>query len=247
MFSEINTSVFPLQESFDSWRKYLSREFHLDATQTRVIGKGFFRAKCQLFKLGGLLLEHMVVTPHVFSYTGSTHSETISRNHLLVMLPIRGTAMRSFGEQSVHLAPGNVYIIDRSRPGTVRFTRRFESISVYVPREKFESLFPSAGEFFGIECSKELAAVVMLTKIMRAMHARALKLKEEPSAADNIDAAFLEALTTLRHVVPQFRNTQTDQPQVALSLVASAVAAATVIAADYSDAIQWLLPIAMTA
>ena len=211
---EINTSLFPPRDGFEAWKQHLAKHIALDPAQAKIIGAGFFRAKRQLFKVGGLSFGRFAVTPHSYYQAGSAGSPVIPENCFQINLPLKGLAVEAIDERVLQYMPGNLYIIDFDQPRTMRFPRRFESVSVYLSKDKFQDIFPLDHRFNTIECSAENGTGAILADIMRSIESQLENLQNDSMIVGKIADLFLSALAALLYSLPRFWETRSSKLEV---------------------------------
>lgn len=212
MLFEFDSSKFLAKESFAAWIEYMSGIYHWEVTQAKTIGQGFFRAKHRVFKIGKLVFVDFAVTPHTLTYQATAESAEFWSKYVLVVVPLKGTLVRSVGNATIELVPDNVYVINRSDDAAVsRIPRRYESIGVFFPREKFEDIFPLAGEVGEIQCSAKSLGGKMLIEVIRTMREYAENMKAEDAlSVDVMTGLFAEALSAMLYSLPQLKSAPTS-------------------------------------
>lgn len=185
-FSLFTTENLRPRDQFDAWQDSVSVIFDAAPLPGHRPQSGF-KASVRAYHLGGLLVSQVEFDAQRFlRERGRASADGL--DHYLVQLYATGGLVGTADDREVVLHPGDVQILDLSRPNVTR-TQASGTVAIVVPRDTLRQALSTTADLHGLVLRGDGGTGGLLADYMRLLVARA-------GAVTTADAPFVARATT---------------------------------------------------
>lgn len=163
----VTTENIPQRKKFDLWRD-VSYE-RLIPSEARKTGDGPFEGMLEAADVGGVLITRSTfgaltteVTPANIRRHGKQHT-------LSATIRLAGTAASRQNDRSLIHNPGEIVVVDRSRPVRLDFAAPTQSLVIEIPRDRIEGLLGPAALYSALRIDAGLGSTRLAVRFFKEL------------------------------------------------------------------------------
>jgi AraC-like DNA-binding protein len=149
------------EAAFQEWSETVATIFDLDAEKSSVDN---FKFGFSAWHLGSLVLGVSQSDPIRFRRTAQTIAKSSIDHYLVQVYQTEGLTSSTEGED-IHVAPGDVWILDLARTSEINETR-FKSVNLAIPRSLLEPLVKDPDGLHGLKLDRQTPLGCMLSRFL---------------------------------------------------------------------------------
>jgi AraC-like DNA-binding protein len=167
-------------QDFDLWRFGLSPLYAMDAYDRTA--RAAFHCTMTSYQFADVAISYSSSSPATFVRNGRTIAHS-GIDTICVLIYATGGGELDAAGRLVEIQPGDVCILDQTRPNTVRARADFSDLSFIIPRALIEPLIPNLDSLHGLILKRSDPLARMLTIHLQSLFREAPSLRLQDARA----------------------------------------------------------------